>query len=87
MISGAFTSYESDTRAIDFLSNGFKMKDNGTDSSSVNVSGNTHIYYAVAESPLVANVSEVYQLQRDNMASKIKIDNIVPEREHNYYSW
>ena len=57
IISGAFTSYESDTRAIDFLSNGFKMKDNGTDSSSVNVSGNTHIYYAVAESPLVANVS------------------------------
>jgi hypothetical protein len=57
IISGAFTSYESDSRAIDFLSNGFKMKDNGTDSSSVNASGNTHIYYAVAESPLVANVS------------------------------
>ena len=44
IISGAFTSYANNTRAIDFLSNGFKMKDNGTDSSSVNVSGNTSTF-------------------------------------------
>ena len=46
-------AYESDTRAIDFLSNGFKMRDNGTDSSSANSSGSTQIYMAFAEQPLV----------------------------------
>ena len=41
---------------IDFLSNGFALK--STSSVAVNKSGNTFVYYAVAEEPLVANVGE-----------------------------
>jgi hypothetical protein len=46
-------AYESNTRAIDFLSNGFKMRDNGTDSSAGNVSGTPYLYMAFAEAPVV----------------------------------
>ena len=45
---------EYDTTArIDFLSNGFKIRAGG--GTEPNVSGNTYIYYAVAENPFQAN--------------------------------
>jgi len=56
LLSSNSAAYEDNNRAIDFLSNGFKMRDNGTDSSSTNSSGSTQIYMAFAEEPLVANV-------------------------------
>jgi hypothetical protein len=37
---------------VDFLSNGFKLRFTNTD---YNTSGQTYIYYAVAESPFAAN--------------------------------
>ena len=49
------TSAESETaNEVDFLSNGFKMRGTGTDSSE---SGSTIIYLAFAENPFVANDS------------------------------
>ena len=39
---------EATNRGIDFVSNGFKIRDAST---SHNASGNTYIFYAVAESP------------------------------------
>jgi hypothetical protein len=41
------------TDRVDFLSNGFKIKSSG--STEPNLSGNTYIYYAVAENPFQAN--------------------------------
>ena len=41
-----------DNREIDVYSNGFKIRSNG---GFVNTSGNTYIYYAVAENPFQAN--------------------------------
>ena len=41
---------DQDANALDFLSNGFKNKSTGND---VNASGNTYIYMAFAENPLV----------------------------------
>jgi hypothetical protein len=39
--------------ACDFLSNGFKLRDNATNAFATNISGATYIYMAFAESPLV----------------------------------
>ena len=39
--------------ACDFLSNGFKLRDNATNAFATNISGGTYIYMAFAESPLV----------------------------------
>ena len=55
MVNLSDASAQSDTRAIDFLSNGFKMRDNGTDSSATNASGSTQIYMAFAENPFVTS--------------------------------
>ena len=55
MVNLSDASAQSDTRAIDFLSNGFKMRDNGTDSSAANASGSTQIYMAFAENPFVTS--------------------------------
>ena len=43
------------TTRMDMLSNGFKMRTNGTD---YNGNGQTYIYMAFAEEPLVANVGQ-----------------------------
>ena len=43
---------ESDGDRMDFLSNGFKLRTSGSED---NASGNTYIYYAVAENPFSAN--------------------------------
>jgi hypothetical protein len=37
---------------MDFLSNGFKLRTSGSED---NASGNTYIYYAVAENPFSSN--------------------------------
>ena len=52
------TNAEADTstQAIDFLSNGFKLKSNNTDQ---NGSGSTYIYLAFAESPFVNSAGAV----------------------------
>ena len=50
------SSAEGTVTYVDFLSNGFALK--STSSVAVNKSGNTFVYYAVAEEPLVANVGE-----------------------------
>jgi len=48
-----FAEYD-ETQGIDFLSNGFKVRESAT---GFNGSGNTLIYMAFAENPLVANTS------------------------------
>ena len=48
-----FAEYD-ETQGIDFLSNGFKVRESAT---GFNGSGNTIIYMAFAENPLVANTS------------------------------
>ena len=45
------TAVEGNYNAIDFLSNGFKIR--GT-SSAINSSGGTYLYYAIAENPFVS---------------------------------
>ena len=47
------TSVEQTTDGVDFLSNGWKLRNSAGDS---NASGATYIYMAFAEEPLVANV-------------------------------
>jgi len=47
------TSAESTSKMLDFTSNGFKIKNSNT---GINGNGNTTIYMAFAEEPLVANV-------------------------------
>ena len=41
------------SQGVDFLSNGFKARQND---GEFNASGNSYIYLAIAEEPLVANV-------------------------------
>jgi len=41
--------------ACDFLSNGFKLRDNATNAFAINDSGRTHIYMAFADEPLVGD--------------------------------
>jgi hypothetical protein len=50
--SSSGAEYDSTDR-VDFLSNGFKIKSSG--STEPNLSGNTYIYYAVAENPFSSN--------------------------------
>ncbi len=51
-LSNPESDFSTSLNQIDFLSNGFKLKDNSTDQ---NASGGTYIYMAFAEEPLVAN--------------------------------
>ena len=51
-LSANNSNAEADNEFIDILSNGFKNRTSGV----LNVAGNTHIYIAFAEEPLVANV-------------------------------
>ena len=48
-----FADSTSSTKSLDFLSNGFKMR--GVDNAQSNWDGNTYIYMAFAESPLVGS--------------------------------
>ena len=50
---GAFAEDTGSSRYCDFLSNGFKIRNTGTEN---NASGGNYIFMAFAEEPLVANV-------------------------------
>ena len=50
---GNFAESTSSSKSLDFLSNGFKMR--GVDNAQSNWDGNTYIYMAFAESPLVGS--------------------------------
>ena len=53
LYANANSAEGSDTRNVDFVSNGIKMRSGGTGGTGgpVNISGRDYIYYAVAESP------------------------------------
>ena len=45
------------TRAVDFLSNGFKARGTSPSNADLNTSGNTYIYLAIAEQPFVTSTT------------------------------
>ena len=53
LFSNNSDSEYSGQNACDFLSNGFKLRDNATNNFATNISGSTYIYMAFAESPFV----------------------------------
>ena len=53
-INDAESSFTSDN-GVDFVSNGFVVRDNSNDAYTINISGSNYIYIAFAESPFVTS--------------------------------